>query len=58
MAKTQQFDLNLSYLPVKVKLALIWGVIESFFGQEIHIAFMGEPIGEERSTGDADEGTS
>lgn len=56
--KLQAFDLNLTHMPVKGKLALIWGIIESFFGQEIHITFMGEPIGEERPPSNADEGTS
>lgn len=41
--KPQPFVLHLNYLPFKMRLALIWALIESLFGMTLSITFYGVP---------------
>lgn len=41
--KPQPFVLHLNYLPFKMRVALIWALIESLFGMTLSITFYGVP---------------
>lgn len=52
------FDLNLTYLPFSLKLRLIWALIESMFGQELHIFLQGTKVNEADPSPEVDQSKS